>query len=142
MHNDKVTMDAESQLLADKDAEIERLKALVKHWSDAASKYEHKIVLLNKLNLMTDEQVVMDLKEQVERLKEVIASDKRDFRTLFEDRKMDLQTIRMQKGLITELADALVYWQDATNYDDQTMEARVQADLKLAQRAREVAKNE
>lgn len=48
-------MDAELQLLKKKDAEIQRLKA--------------ENARLKLLNLMTDEQVVMDLKAEIELLK-------------------------------------------------------------------------
>jgi hypothetical protein len=46
------------EMLAEKDAEIERLEA--------------ENARLKKWNLMTDEQVVMDLKAEIERMKKII----------------------------------------------------------------------
>jgi hypothetical protein len=63
--------------------------------------------------------------EEIERLKD-------DLRQRYEDRKLDLQTIRIQKELIRELADALAKWEKHGNRISFSKE-----DRELLQRARE-----
>lgn len=69
-----------------------------------------------------------DKNAEIERLKA-------DLKNRFEDRKMDLQTIRIQKQLITELADALQSW-----HDDRSLEPT--GEVKLLKRAREATKSD
>ena len=86
-------MDTESQLLADKDAEIERLELKLANTRDDSQDKDAEIARLKKWNLMTDEQVVMDLKAEIEQLKAILDNEHAE--------------MRIKNVLITELADAL-----------------------------------
>jgi hypothetical protein len=74
---------------------------------DAADRY-----WMSDLNLIRIQQLEEDCQAkdaEISRLEEIIESEKRAFRTLFEDRKIDMQTIRIQRQLIFEMANALEF---------------------------------
>ena len=111
--------------LAEKDAEIERLKA--------------ENARLKKWNLMTDEQVVMDLKAEIERL---LTKSEKDKNTLLVS--LEASTKEIERWKETALA-----WREQTEKRDhliaelaETLEKANPTDRykTLIQRAREVTK--
>ena len=123
-------MDAESQLLADKDAEIARLKGDLVEADSETAHFRKKYQQLKKLNEMTDEQVVMDLKAEIERLKLVLAD--------YEDAdKFKNARLKEYYSLITELANALAGMKPISSSSPIISEMEKE---KLIQRAREATK--
>lgn len=100
-------------------AEIERLKA--------------ENARLKQLNLMTDEQVVMDLKAEIERLREaepstVVSADGKSF---MDAPAPPAREAEDKDKLITELADTLYEWANLHGH---------LGDLELVQRAWEATR--